>query len=564
MAAWLRFPALVLLLGTGILLGPVTGIAVPEAVFGQLLDPFVSLAVALVLFEGGLSLNLREARHVGPTLWRLIVTGLVVGFILTMLAGIYLGGLTPETSAVLGAILVVTGPTVILPMLRAARISLRPAALLKWEGIVNDPLGVLLVFFVFQAVIGGEAAAQGFVPLAIDFLGTTALAALIGMFAGVILDRALHRGWIAENLKGPVILASVLVVYSASEAVLPESGLLAVTVAGLVLGNRGHASIEDLRRFKEQISTLLVSILFIVLSASLELESLEELGGGPMLFIAAVLFVVRPVVVLLATLFSDLPWRERAIVGWIAPRGVVAAAMAGALQPRMDSVDSHLLVPIVFGVIFSSVMLHGLSISPLARRLGLAAVEGNGILIVGAARWVVSLAQALAKAGAYVVLADTRYRYVSEARVGGLEVHYGDVLEEDAVMELPMERVSWVLTATDDDAYNSLVCMHFVPDLGRERTLQVTPAMTESGKEVRHRMLGRSPWGDAASHEDISRYFWKGATFKVTSISEAFGWEELQEKNPDALFLFYLHQEKLVVFDEPTAPPERAKVIYLA
>ena len=548
------------------MLGPVTGIARPEDVFGQLLDPFVSLAVALVLFEGGLSLNLREARHVGSTLWRLIVTGLVVGFSLTMLAGIYLGGLSIGTSAVLGAILVVTGPTVILPMLRTARISLRPAALLKWEGIVNDPIAVLLAFFVLQATtaMGATGARQELVALLANFLQSAALAAIVGVAAGLLLDHALHRGWIAEHLKGPVILASVLVVYAGSDAILHESGLLAVTLTGLLLANRGHASIEDVRRFKEQISTLLVSMLFIVLSASLELASLQELGGRPLLFIAAVLFAVRPLVVLLATLFSALPWRERIIVGWIAPRGVVAAAMAGALAPRLGFEDAHLLVPIVFGVIVSTVVLHGLSIRPLAQRLGLAAVEGNGILIVGASTWGVSLAQALAKAGAYVVLADTRYRSVSEARVEGLEVHYGDVLEEDAMMELPMERVSWVLTATDDDAYNSLVSVHFVPDLGRERVLQLTPAATESGKEVRHRMLGKSPWGEAANHEEITRHFWKGASFKVTSISEAFGWEELVENNPTAKFLFYLHQDKLKVIEEGTTPPQGAKVIYLA
>lgn len=174
-----------------------------------------------------------------------------------------------------------------------------------------------------------------------------------------------------------------------------------------------------------------------------------------------------------------------------------------------------------------------------------------------------SLAQALAKAGAYVVLADTRYRRVSEARVEGLEVHYGDVLEEDAAMELPMERVSWVLTATDDDAYNSLVCVHFIPDLGRERVLQLTPPATESGKEVRHRMLGRSPWGEAASHEEITRAFWKGASFKVTAISENFSWDELQESTPGALFLMYLYQGKLSVIDEFVHPPDGAKVIYL-
>ena len=238
-----------------------------------------------------MTLDLREARHVGKALRRLILSGLVVGFVLGFAAAHFLAGLSLPTAAVLAAILVVTGPTVILPMLRGARIAQRPATLLKWEGIVNDPFGALLAFFVLRfALVGDED--EGYVVLALKFGGASIVAGLIGAGSGLLLGRALNRGWITEHIKSPVILAAVLVVYAGSEAAghalaTHETGLLAVTVLGVILANVDNASIEDIRRFKEQVSTVLVSMLFILLSAQLDAESLKALLGRPGLFILA-------------------------------------------------------------------------------------------------------------------------------------------------------------------------------------------------------------------------------------------------------------------------------------
>ena len=503
----------------------------------------------------------------GRCLHRLLLSGLVVGFGLGTLLGVYVAGVDLEVAAVLGAILVVTGPTVIIPMLRNARISMRPATLLKWEGIVNDPIGALLAYAALQLSVLATQGDTSLLTAGAGLLGKSLLAAVIGTIAGVLLGKALHRGLIPEHLKSPVILAAAMVVYTGCDSIQHESGLLAVTLLGLVLGNVDNASIEDIRRFKEQITTLLVAILFLVLSARLEIESLRQLAGWPLVYIACVVFVIRPVVGYVGTMGSGLPWQERLIIAWIAPRGVVAAAVAGAFGEDLIAAGfggSELLLPIVFGVIITTVMLHGLTIRPLTQRLGLAAKTQNGILMVGASLWAVSLAQALAKAGAFVVLADTRYRRVSQARLEGLEVHYGDVLEEDAVFELPMERVSWVLAASDDDAYNSLVCLHFGHDLARERTVQLTPAAVASGKEVQTHMTGRSPWGEDGSYRSITRRFWKGESFKVTTLTEEFDFGAVVEQHPTAMFLFVMHQGKLNLHDPEKPPPAGAKIIYLA
>lgn len=571
LAARLHIPGLILLVLTGITLGPVSGVLAPEELFGaDLLQSLISLAVAIVLFEGGLSLHLREARHVGPALWRLIVGGLVLGFGLVMWLGVAVAGLELATAAVLGAILVVTGPTVIIPMLRGARIAFRPAALLKWEGIVNDPFGALLAILALQiAQITGDPETN-VTTMVLLFALQAVGAGVLGAFVGWLLGRGLDGGFIREDLKSSVMLASVLSVYALAELMAHESGLLAVTTMGLVLANAHAASLEDIRHFKEQVSTLLVAFLFLVLSARLEPASLEALLGTPLLLIGLIVFVVRPVVVFASTAGAKLPWNERLLIGWIAPRGVVAAAVAGAFEPRLRDAgyaDAHLLVPIVFGVILATVVLHGLSIRPIARRLDLAVKPGNGILVVGASTWAVALAQALARADAFVAMADTRYRRVTRARQEGLEVHFGDVLSDETALEFPFERISWLLAATADDSYNALVCVNFAREFGRDRVMQLTPQQnmgSAKGKEIKAHMTGNTPWGDAGVYQTIAERFWQGATFKVTQISEQFSWEQLQTQNPDAHFLFYVHQKKLGVITEGTEPPEGAKVVFQA
>ncbi|HEX5052817.1 MAG TPA: sodium:proton antiporter [Planctomycetota bacterium] len=562
----LQIPAIILLLAAGITLGPGLGVLVPEQLFGHLLTPFVSLSVAVILFEGGLSLNLREARVAGRPLWRLLLSGLVVGFTVVTAAGVLLAGLTLGTASVLGAILVVTGPTVIVPMLRTAHIARRPATLLRWEGIVNDPLGALLAILVFQ-LAAQTATGNGAMSIAGHFLVGAVASAGLGVVVGVSLDTALDKGWIAEHLKSPVMLGAVIGVYTVAEMLGHETGLLAVTAMGLLLANRENPHVEDIRHFKEHLSTLLIGFLFVTLSASLHVADLQRLAGPPALLVAFILLVARPLVAFCAGIGSGLPWQERALLAWIAPRGVVAAAVAGAFEPRLREAgyaDADLLVPIVFGVIVATVVLHGLTLRPLARALGLGAGGGAGMLIVGGARWTVQLALTLRKAGAEVVMIDSTYRRVSRARREGLEVYYGDVLSEEMEFELPMERLSFVLAANDDDAYNSLVCMRLAGTLGRNNVLQLAVSPDDRGrKEAGHRLMGRVPWGERSTFQEITARYWSAGAFKVTTLSAEFPWPKLQQQHPDGLFLFWVRQDKLGVVEADKAPPDGAKVVLM-
>ena len=539
-ASRLQVPALILLLGCGLLLGPGLGVLNPDELFGDLLQPMISLAVALVLFEGGLTLRFEEARRAGPVLWRLIATGLIVGFAGVTLLGYFVAGLSLPTAAVLGAILVVTGPTVILPMLRQAKIAMRPATLLKWEGIVNDPLGALLAVVVFQIAIV-DTSHDGALASLIFELSIRALgAAALGGAAGVLLGRALRADLLAETLKSPVMLAAVVVVYAIAEHIGEENGLLAVTVFGIVLANVNDASIAEIQHFKEQISVLLVALVIVL---------------------------IRPLVVAIATWRSGLPLAERVLVGWIGPRGVVAAAVAGAFATRLAQAghaDARLLVPIVFGVILATVLLQGLTIQYLAGRLGLGGRAGTGIVIVGASNWALALAQALTKAGAFVVLTDTRYHHVSRARRRGFTSFYGDVLSWEAHYELPLERISWVFAATDDDAYNALVCMEFARELGRSSVLQLTPEPGAGGKEGEHRTVGRTPWGDRGSYRALASGYWVREQFKVTKLTPEFPLERLWERHPDALLLFQVTDGgRIAPIDSGNPPGLGVQIVFL-
>ena len=565
LAVRLRIPAIVFLLGLGLLLGPGLGLLDPDGLFGDLLQPIVALAVGLVLFEGGLSLRFHEVRRLGRPLTGLLLGGLVVTFLLATVAARFAGGLSWGTAGVCGAILVVTGPTVIKPLLQQARLHRRPALLLKWEGIVNDPLGALLAVVVLELAVaasghGGETPGFLWIPLRL------ALAGLLGAAAGLGLARAMDRGLLPEHLKSPAVLASVLLVFAGCDLLYPESGLLAVTAMGIVMANAGSASVEDVRRFKEEIATLLVPLLFLILSARLEPASLEALWGRPLLFVAAVLFVVRPAAVHLSLLGAGVPLRERVLLGWIAPRGIVAAAVAGVFEPRLQAAgyaDAGLLVPLMFAIVISTVVLHGLSIRPLARALGLAAPDQDGVLLLGASSPVVDLARALKEAGVDSLIADQNRRDLGRARLAGIPARYGDILDEEMLDDLPLETLGFALAATSDDAWNALACTSLVKVFGRERVFQLTPVAGRLPEGPENPVLGRVPWAGEVSYPRLARRYWQGARFRVTALTEEFGWEEFQQTWPGTLVLFRIRDGRLAPWEKDEDPGSGTVLLHL-
>jgi NhaP-type Na+/H+ or K+/H+ antiporter len=335
---------------------------------------------------------------------------------------------------VFGAIMVVTGPTVIMPLLRQAALNRRTASYLKWEGIVNDPIGALLAVLVFQFFVFSST---GIAPGAVitDLVKAVVAAAVLGLGVGWLTGRALLAGLVPEFLKSPVMLTVVMIVYEISNTIQAEAGLLAVTVMGIVIGNMHLPGLEDMRRFKEYITVVLVSLVFVVLTAGLEPGSFAGLEWRGVLLVAVVMFVARPVTILLATVGAGMDWRDRALLAWIAPRGIVAAATAGVMGPGLVAAgypEGDRLLPLVFAVIFATVLAHGFSLGWLSRRLGLSSPTRDGVLVVGASPWTVEFSRTLAGLGVKVIIADNSWHNLRAARLAGLKVFYGEILSEFA------------------------------------------------------------------------------------------------------------------------------------
>ena len=477
-AARLRFPALVLLLALGLLAGPALGLLDPSDAMGDALRPAIGLAVAIIVFEGGLGLDFRELRAAGEGVLRLTVFALPLNWLFGAAAAHYIAGIDWPAALLIGAILVVTGPTVILPLLRQANLDQRSASFLRWEAIVNDPVGAVLTVLILEALVShmlagptGEA-----VGLAVR-LGFGIVAGVgLGVGSAFLVRAAFQRDLVPEVLKTPMLLSLALGVYALANLVMHEAGLIGATVFGVALANLRVSGLAELRRFKEALVVLLVSTLFVVLAADLDRAVLARLSWPIIALTLAVLFLVRPAAILLATMRSGLTFPERLLAAWIGPRGIVAAAVAGVAGLRLAQAGypgAELVQPTVFAVIAATIVAHGFTLGPLARRLGLATEATPGLAIVGASPWATDLAEKLAAIDVPVLLVDIYPGALDPARRRGIPTLQAEILSEQAERALAADPVGYLIAATPDEVYNALVCARLAPSLGRERVYQI-------------------------------------------------------------------------------------------
>jgi CPA1 family monovalent cation:H+ antiporter len=576
--AWrVKLPSIVILITAGFVLGPVTGI-IQLAMTPEQLSGLIGLGVAIILFEGAMELKLNELKKVGHGIGRLTVVGPPLAWLLGAGAAHYIAGLSWPVAWVLGAILVVTGPTVIGPLIRQARLNKESASLLKWEGIANDPIGVLLAVLTFQyfTVAGGEFSET------LVSLGTAVLAAgLTGGLGGWLVGLLFRRGAVPEHLKPPVLMVLVLAAYGATDLVQHEAGLLSVTIMGVVIGNMQLIEREALRHFKENLSVILISVLFIVIPSQLGLSQLGLLDWRLLLFVAAVLFLVRPLTIALATIGAPMRREDKLLLAWIAPRGIVAAAAASIFGPALVAgghPDAERLLPIVFLVIVVTALAHGLSLGPVTRRLKLSAGRANGLLIVGATPWTHALALALKRLEISVLVTDGSYAHLKPLRMDDIRTYYGEILSEHAEDELDTQHLSYVLAATDNDFYNALVCKARGATFGRHRTFQLATHQ-ESRQESKRMALqqrGHAAFDDGEDFNTLHERLDEGWTMQTTRLTESYGLEKMRERlgeqgedwvliggvNPDGLFQLFSEEQpfkaergwKMLYF----APEERA------
>lgn len=540
--AWrTQVPAIVLLLLAGLLAGPATGLVNPSEDFGDLLKPLVALAVAIILFEGGMTLNFAEIRSTAKAVRRIIVFAAPLVWVLGTLAAHFLAGLSLEAALVFSGIMVVTGPTVIMPLLRQAKLPSRTGSVLRWEAIIVDPIGALFAVIAFEVILALNSGNPA-TTIALQ----VAAALLIGVVGGWVLTKllatAFSRGLVPDYLKSPIILVAALVGYAATDAVLAEAGLVTVTVMGIVLANAKLASYTDIRRFKEVMTVLLVSGLFIVLTASISMDDILSLGWRDVAYLIALLFIVRPVAILLATIGTELSFRERLLIGWIAPRGVVAVAVSGLFAGTLVQIgieDGARLAPLAFLVVLSTVILHGFSLKPLARLLGITSADPDGFLIVGANRFSIALAEKLKNSDLPVLIADRNRSRLTQARQAGFDTYYGEILSETAEHHLDLSRFGTLIAATDNDAYNALVCTDFGPELGRARVFRLG---VEEGKrdELATTVSGQRLFNPSMGETEAEfRMIANDWTIQRTKLTEEFTMEALRdqrEKSTQVMF----------------------------
>lgn len=561
------WPAIVLMLAAGFLAGPVLGVFDPEHAFGELLEPMVAVGVALILFEGGLSLDFRELRHTGSAVMRLATIGVVLGWLFGALAGIYIAGLAPEVAILFGGILVVTGPTVVIPLLRQSSVKSRPASILKWEAIVNDPTGALcavIAFEYFRKVAESPNATLFEVvpPLIIAAI----LAGLIGYVAALAIAWSFPRGAVPEYLKVPVLLTAVIGVFVISNLIEHEAGLVAVTVMGVALANMNVTSLRSIHPFKENVAVLLVSGIFILLSASLSFEDIRLINWQIIAFLVALLFLVRPATILLSLLGSKIPWNERLFLAWIAPRGIVLVAISGLFalrlaEPPLQFEDANLLIGLSFAVVVVTIVAHGFTVNFVAKLLKVKGVTRPGMLIVGSTPWTIALAEQMRDLKAPVLVVDASWQRLGLARQKGIDFYHGEILNEATEHNLELAPYQNLVAATENEAYNALVCNEFAHEIGRDSVFQLgESADGDDRHSLPESLRGRALFESGFGVEDVSERQRQGWVFRKTKLSDEFDFEKMQEKLPDAANMLLLVRSNgtLRFFTHAAKPEPRA------
>ena len=552
--AWkFNLPAIVIMSVAGLLAGPIFGIMNPELSFGELYNPIISVAVAIILFEGSLSLNFKELRGLGKPVFRISTIGAFIAWILGSLTAHYMAGLSWAVAFVIGGLFIVTGPTVIMPLLRQSKLKSRPARILKWEGIIVDPIGVLLAVFAFE-IITFFTVSDGGGKTLIAFFVTAGLAVLLGWFCGRVVGWMFETGYIPEFLKSPSVFIVVIFAFTLPDELVHGTGLLSVTAMGLTLSNIGISSLNDFRHFKENISVLLISTIFIMLAASLKLETILHIFSPNIIgYVLLMMFIVRPLSIFLSTINSGLTLQEKALVGWIAPRGIVALTVSGyfaAILTEAGYEDATLLTALTFGLVFFTVVAHGFSIGPLAKKLNLS-LEGNpGVLIVGSNRFSVEFAKSLLSTDTPVLVVDPSWENLKYARQEGVPFFHGDLLSEQTEYNLDTIPYDYLIAATESHSYNALVCTTFMPEYGRANVYKVDPNEDESnGSDIVASVGGRSLFREEISLNELEGMLNKGYIFRLTPLTSKFSYKDyLAEQSTHILLLYVVKKSKQINF----------------
>jgi NhaP-type Na+/H+ or K+/H+ antiporter len=490
--AWrFKIPAILPLILIGLLVGPIAAEFLSEdgakwiepiwngkkGLFpGEGLYYFVSLAISVILFEGGLTLKREEIKNVGPVITKLITLGSAITFFAAGILAHLIFGLSWEISFLFSGLIIVTGPTVITPILRNIPLKKDISTVLKWEGILIDPIGALVAVLVFEFIsVGGDS---GYTKTALMEFGKIILfGTTFGFTFAHALAFVINKKFIPHYLLNVVSLSTVLLVFVESEIFAHESGLLAVVVMGMVLGNGKLENIKELLYFKESLSILLISILFILLAANINIEDLLLIyNWKTALLFALVVFVVRPLAVFLSTSNSNLKLNEKLFISWVGPRGIVAAGIAslfGSKLIKQGVEGAEYITPLVFMIVLGTVLLNATTARMFAKIVGVFLVKSDGILIVGASKVSRLLGNYLEKNGRHVVLIDSNQSNIRKAKDLGLEAFDTNIYSETLTDNIELNDVGYLMALTGSSDINKYAINKFSKQFGENGSFRL-------------------------------------------------------------------------------------------
>jgi len=490
--AWkFKIPAILPLILIGLLVGPIAAEFLSddgtkwiepiwngkEGLFpGESLFYFVSLAISIILFEGGLTLKMSEIKNVGPVITKLITLGSLVTFFGAALAAYFIFNLSWQISYLFSALIIVTGPTVITPILRNIPLKKDVSTVLKWEGILIDPIGALVAVLVFE-FISVDAGGEFTKTALIEFGKIVLFGFTFGFTFAHALNFIINKKWVPHYLLNVFALAAVLGVFVLSDAFAHESGLLSVVVMGMVLGNSNSPYLKELLYFKESLSVLLISILFILLAANINIEDLLLIyNWKTAILFAVIVFVIRPIGVFLSTRGSSLKLNEKVFISWVGPRGIVAAGIASlfGLKLAKNGVEgAEYITPLVFMIVLGTVLLIATTARFFAKIIGVFLIKSEGVLILGASKVSRLLGHYLEINGRHVVLIDSNESNIEKAKELGLEAISTNIYSDTLMDNIELSDVGYLMALTGNPDINKYAINKFSKQFGENGTFRL-------------------------------------------------------------------------------------------
>ncbi|WP_299715942.1 sodium:proton antiporter [uncultured Tenacibaculum sp.] len=566
--AWkLKIPAILPLILIGLLVGPVAaeyfneGSKWIEPIWngkkglfpGQGLFYFVSLAISIILFEGGLTLKKSEIRNVGPVITKLITLGSVVTFFGAGIFAKYIFDLSWEMALLFSSLIIVTGPTVISPILRNIPLKKDVAAVLKWEGILIDPIGALVAVLVFEFIsVGGDS---GFTQTAlIEFFKIVLFGTTLGFIFAKGLIFIVNRKFVPHYLLNVVSLSMVLLVFVLSDLLAHESGLLAVVVMGMVIANSKLKSFDELLYFKESLTVLLISILFILLAANMNMSELMLIfNWKTVVLFALVVFIVRPLAVFLSTHKSTLQLNEKIFISWVGPRGIVAAGIAslfGTKLMKQNVPGAEYITPLVFMIVLGTVLLNATTARMLAKMIGVFLKKSEAIVFVGASRSARLIADYLKQNNRRVILLDSNKDYVNDAKEMGIEAFNIDIYNDNLDDNVELNDVGYLIAMTGSDVINKYALERFSDIYGEMGAYRLATSREVASKQLENTDVLFTAKDDFINVTETVRDFPQVNELKVSSPEDFTAKVEVMNERDNSIPLFLKSDKTIKILAE--------------